>query len=198
MWLLVAGAGLALHVLKNTTGNKARPATTNQEGIAAAPQPPAEPPKPAPAQQTTPEVHVHVHLDGNQPAARPEPAAVNRMPQPTQPTPAGILNNPDHGIYFTTGSHLMFEHPRSAELLEQLDKMLFIAAHRDGDPFTVTTPLDTSRPLRDGASTLPPIALTDEGDFIDGRRTDLPPPDGRLWMLAAGKKPQPVAPRSPS
>lgn len=56
------------------------------------------------------------------------------------PSPAAVLARPDHRIYVTTGSHLMQEHPACDDLLERLDEILYRAAYRDGEPFTVAPP----------------------------------------------------------
>lgn len=149
---------------------------------------------PPPAASTTPAVHVHVHLDQvqAQPAATPAP-----QPQPTaqapNQSPPSVLNHPDHGIYVTTGSHLMVEHPASEDLLQSLDYMLYVAAHRDGDPFTVAPPLDDARHGRTIPLNLPPVAAVDEGEFFSEEGQSLPSPDGALWFRKSGEAPHRLA-----
>jgi hypothetical protein len=147
---------------------------------------PARHSQPVPAAATAvPAVHVHVHLD--QAPAQPAP--------PPSPEPAGhygnqssatVLNRTDHRIYVTTGSHLMLEHPACDDLLERLDEILYRAAFRDGDPFTVAPPLDDARHGRAVLLDLPPVAAVDEGEFFSEEREKLPPPDGALWLRQDG------------
>jgi hypothetical protein len=100
--------------------------------------------------------------------------------------PGGILNTPDHRIYITTGSHLMQEHPACDELLERLDYILYVAAHHDGEPFTVAAPLDDARPGQGIPLDLPPVAAVEEGEFFSDERRNMPPPDGALWLRQNG------------
>ena len=127
------------------------------------------------------------------PAPSPQPTAY----APNQ-SPPSVLNRPDHRIYVTTGSHLMQEHPACDELLERLDYMLYVAAHRDGDPFTVAPPLDDTRDGRAIVLDLPPLAAIDEGEFFSEERQALPSPDGALWFRRAGNAAQPLATSTPS
>lgn len=149
-------------------------------------------PQPQPASSASPAVHVHVHIDQAhaQPAPPPPPAAYA-----SNQSPPSVLSRPDHRIYVTTGSHLMQEHPACDELLERLDYMLYVAAHRDGDPFTVAPPLDDTRDGRAIVLDLPPVAAIDEGEFFSDERQALPPPDGALWLRRAGEVPQQLATR---
>lgn len=112
--------------------------------------------------------------------------------------PATVLTHPDHRIYVTTGSYLMMEHPLCDDLLDRLDAILYRAAFRDGDPFTVAPPLDESRNGRAVPLELPPLAAVDEGEFFSGERQLLPPPDGALWFRRAGEAPQRLATGTPS
>ena len=108
------------------------------------------------------------------------------------PSPASVLNRPDHRIYVTTGSHLMLEHPACDDLLERLDEILYRAAFHDGDPFMVAPPLDEARHGRAVALELPPLAEEDETEFINADRQDLPEADGTLWVRKAGVVPHPL------
>jgi hypothetical protein len=185
---LFAFAAVAL--IKALTGKISKKARHNP-----APQEPA-PRSLVPARTTsqptpqTPEVHVHVHLN-QPPSAPPSPAPTLQPTMQATNGPTHILDRPDHGIYITTGSHLMMEHPRSEELLESLDKMLFIAAHRDGNPFQINPPLDDSRPS--DLVQLPPLAELDESVFDLSEPRPLPSPDGALWLRRSGMNPQPLA-----
>lgn len=127
-------------------------------------QPPAAP-RPA---ETPAAPVVHVHVTPDRPHGTPH-----------------VLDRPDHRIYVTTGSALMAEHPECDELLRRLDVILFAAAHRDGNPFTVAPPPDTSTPAGVTPDLLP-LAAVDEGEFLGGERQPLPPPDGALWLRRAG------------
>lgn len=184
--LAATGAVVAIVVflLEKVTGHvrsKARQAAPQQEPH---PTPRAADPTPPPAPAgTPPAVHVHVHLDQAPPPAATAPASAPPLsPPPGAPSPAGILNRPDHRIYVTTGSHLMQEHPACDELLERLDEILYIAAHRDGKPFTVAPPLDDARHGRAIPIDLPPLATQDESEFVSDEHRTLPAPDGMLWL----------------
>ena len=148
--------------------------------------------------QTAPTVHVHVHLEQGAAtwpsvAAAADPAQVPARNDTGFPSPAIVLNNPDHRIWIATSGDFMREHPAGDELLERLDHMLYIAAHRDGDPFTVAPPLDDMRPGKTELPALSADSPLDEDDFFNADRQDLPPPDGALWLLAIGKKPRRLA-----
>lgn len=125
-----------------------------------------------------------------QPAMSPlaEPAAPAPRAYANQSTGA-VLNRPDHRIYVTTGSHLMMEHPTCDHMLERLDYHLYIAAHRDGDPFTFGPPLDTSGKGVAELIALPAVAVSDDEDFASNDRRDMPPPDGGIWLRRAGHAP---------
>jgi hypothetical protein len=200
--LAATGAVVAIVVflLEKLTGHvrsKARQAVPQQEPR---PTPQAAHPTPPPASVgAPPTVHVHVHIDQGQtqPVIQAAPQSSSSPPS-TVPPPAWILNHPDHRIYVTTGSHLMQEHPACDDLLERLDEMLYIAAHRNGDPFTVAPPLDTSRKGHAAPLDLPPLAPVDDGEFIGEERQALPPPDGALWFRKAGETPQRLATGTPS
>ena len=114
------------------------------------------------------------------------------------PSPAAVLDRPDHRIYVTTGSHLMQEHPACDDLLDRLDYVLYRAAHHDGEPFTVAPPLDEARHGRAISLDLPPVAAVDEGEFFSEDKRALPPPDGALWFRKAGEAPQRLATGTPS
>lgn len=147
---------------------------------------PARHSQPVPTAATAPPaVHVHVHLDQAlaQPAPTPSPEPAGHY---GNQSPAMVLNRPDHRIYVTTGSHLMMEHPACDDLLERLDEILYRAAFRDGDPFTVAAPLDDARHGRAVPLDLPPVAAVDEGEFFSEERQPLPPPDGALWFRQDG------------
>lgn len=90
---------------------------------------------------------------------------------------------PDDGIYITTGSHLIVEHPASADLLDGLDYILYMAAHRNGRPFHLT-PLDQSGP---SLSTTPDALPAVETDFVSDERYILPIPDGEVWVRREGR-----------
>jgi hypothetical protein len=169
-----------------------------------APQPVAtvRPPEPAMATpMASPAIHVHVHMPEMQ--VQPPPPS---MPEPVAPTPSAyvnqstgaVLNRPDHRIYITTGSHLMMEHPTCDYLLENLDYHLYLAAHRDGDPFTFGPPLDTSGKGVVERIELPPVAVSDEEEFASNERHDMPPPDGGVWMRRAGHAPHRLGSGDPS
>lgn len=153
------------------------------------------------APSAPPAVHVHVHLD---PALISQTAAPKGTPTPAPskpsgpPSPTSLLNRPDHRIYITTGSHLMLEHPACDELLERLDHMLYVAAHREGVPFTFGPPLDDTRPGHQVPLHLPPLAHDDEGEFFSWEGQPLPPPDGGLWIRKAGDVPHRLATGAPS
>lgn len=118
------------------------------------------------------------------PAARPEPRTPPPQPATPRPlTPSAVLANPDHAIYLTTGSDFIMQHPRSTELLERLDYMMYVAAHRDGDPFTIPPALDDSVPA--GVPGLRP--LTEDDGFDQVPPKSLPAPDGRLWLARPGQ-----------
>ena len=149
--------------------------------------------QPVPAAATAaPAVHVHVHLDQalTQPAPMPSPEPAGHY---GNQSPATVLNRPDHRIYVTTGSHLMMEHPACDDLLERLDEILYRAAFRDGDPFTVGPPLDDAKHGRAVPLDLPPVAAVDEGEFFSEERQPLPPPDGALWFRKADEAPRRLA-----
>ncbi|MGO7367074.1 hypothetical protein [Rhizobium leguminosarum] len=92
-----------------------------------------------------------------------------------------MLNATDHGIWVAGADDFVTRHPRAEELLEQLDKMMFVAAHRDGDPFSIPT-LDRS-PLATDA--LPAMRIDDGFDDTPGK--PLPTPDGKMWRTTAGR-----------
>lgn len=178
--LAVTGVGVALvvFVLKKLTGHirtRAQQPTPQQELLPAS---------------TAPAVQVHVHLDQAPPPPMPVPARQQPPTSSVPPSPALILNRPDHRIYITTGSHLMLEHPACDDLLERLDEILYRAAYRDGEPFTVGPPLDEARHGRAVPLDLLPVAAVDEGEFFSEDKRDLPPPDGALWFRKAGNVPQ--------
>lgn len=131
--------------------------------------------------------------------AQPAPMPPPQPPMTSAPpSPAAVLARPDHRIYVTTGSHLMQEHPACDDLLERLDEILYRAAYRDGEPFTVAPPLDEARHGRAISLDLPPVAAVDEGEFFSEDKRALPPPDGALWFRKAGEAPQRLATGTPS
>ena len=183
--LTATGAMVALVVLllEAFTGHVRKRA--QQPALQQEPQP-ARPSQPVPVAATAPPaVHVHVHLDQAlaQPAPTPSPEPAGHS---GNQSPAAVLNRPDHRIYVTTGSYLMMEHPACDDLLERLDEILYRAAFRDGDPFTVAPPLDDARHGRAVPLDLPPVAAVDEGEFFSEERQPLPPPDGALWLRQDG------------
>ncbi|WP_454859344.1 hypothetical protein [Rhizobium binxianense] len=170
-----------------------------------APQPVAAMRSPEPAvasPMAPPAVHVHVHM----PQMPVQPAPAPTMPEPVASAPLAyvnqstgeVLNRPDHRIYITTGSHLMMEHPTCDYLLERLDYHLYVAAHRDGDPFTFGPPLDTSGKGVAELIELPPVAVSDDYDFASNERRDMPPPDGGMWLRRAGYAPYRLGSGAPS
>lgn len=185
--LAATGAVVALVVLllEAFTGHVRKRA--HQPAPQQEPQParPSQPVPVASAATAPPAVHVHVHLDQAlaQPAPTPSPEPAGHY---GNQSPATVLNRPDHRIYVTTGSHLMMEHPACDDLLERLDEILYRAAFRDGDPFTVAPPLDDARHGRAVLLDLPPVAAVDEGEFFSEERQPLPPPDGMLWLRQDG------------
>ena len=192
--LTLAVIGAVAFLLEKLTGHvrkRAQQGAPQQE-----PRSAYQAPASAPA-SATPAVHVHVHLDlmHAQPAPMPPP-----QPPMTSapPSPAAVLDRPDHRIYVTTGSHLMQEHPACDDLLDRLDYVLYRAAHHDGEPFTVAPPLDEARHGRAISLDLPPVAAVDEGDFFSEERRNLPPPDGALWFRKADEAPQRLATGTPS
>lgn len=185
--LLATVAAFLINALTGAISKKARHNPAPQEA-APKPRPPTQ--RAAQPSPSVPEVHVHVHLNNSTPAP-PMPTPPLQPAMQAAPTPTSILDRPDHGIYITTGSHLMMEHPRSEELLESLDKMLFIAAHRDGNPFSMNPPLDDSRPSE--AIQLPPVAELDDSVFDPSEPRPLPSPDGAPWLRRAGHDPHPLA-----
>ncbi|MER9586498.1 hypothetical protein [Mesorhizobium sp. M0276] len=115
------------------------------------------------------------------PAAAPSSAATSAR------SPAAILGRPDHIIYATTGSHLMIPHPRSTELLERLDYLLYVAAHRNGQPFSVPPKPDRSAPL--AAPTLRLAEPLNDGGF-DAAERHILPADGAVWIARLGHQPE--------
>lgn len=130
----------------------------------------------------------------------PDPVEARALPKPApQPSPApklppapssgahrsartaAVLNATDHGIWVAGADDFVTRHPRAEELLGQLDKMMFVAAHRDGDPFSIPT-LDHS-PLATDA--LPAMRVDDGFDDAPGK--PLPAPDGKTWRATAGR-----------
>ena len=87
----------------------------------------------------------------------------------------------------------MLEHPACDDLLDRLDEILYRAAYRDGDPFSVDPPLDEARHGRAVPLDLPPLAAVDDGEFFSEDRFDLPPPDGALWFRKSDEAPQRLA-----
>lgn len=79
----------------------------------------------------------------------------------------------------------MMEHPDSERLLDSLDHMLYVAAHRDGKPFHLT-PLDDSNASA-GALPLPPLHNEAEDEFFSSERCNLPSADGAVWVRKAGQ-----------
>ncbi|MDR6100573.1 hypothetical protein QE369_000751 [Agrobacterium larrymoorei] len=128
------------------------------------------------------------------PRQHPIPQAVQIAPRPRSPTeppptrnadtPTMILNACDHRIYITSGSRLMIPHPKADSLLRELDKILYVAAHRNGDPFTLPVELDTS------ASSSISLPSVQDDEFLPTSPVSLPSPDGHLWYTASGKEPR--------
>lgn len=185
--LAATGAVVALVVLllEKLTGHVRKRA--HQPAPQQEPQPTrhSQPVPVAAAATAPPAVHVHVHLDQApaQPAPTPSPEPAGHS---GNQSPAAVLNRPDHRIYVTTGSHLMMEHPACDDLLERLDEILYRAAFRDGDPFTVAPPLDDARHGRALPLDLPPVAAVDEGEFFSEECQNMLPPDGALWLRQDG------------
>ncbi|TFF17219.1 hypothetical protein E3C22_24110 [Jiella endophytica] len=145
-------------------------------------------PPPPPPQQA-------VAMASPRPVAPPRPAAV-------LPSAAHVLAHPDHAIYVTTGSQLMVRHPFGDELLDRLDHILMVAAHRDGDPFQIPPQLDDSAVADTPAPAMPPPF--DDGGFDPVEPQPLPPADAALWCARPGKPfiklvqptPPPIMPES--
>lgn len=135
-----------------------------------------------------PTVHVHVHTPQMPVQPTPSPPIPEPAAAVNQSTDA-VLNRPDHRIFVTTGSHLMMEHPMCDALLERLDYHLYIAAHRDGDPFTFSPLLDTSGKGLSELIELPPVSALEDEDFASYERHDMPPPDDGVWLRRAGQAP---------
>jgi hypothetical protein len=175
--LLKAGIWLA-RTLSNRIPNKSQHPTLPQPPIQASPPPQAQYPTPAPVPPAQPQPPIHV--------------TVNLPPEPVRPPlsqTAAVLDHPDHGIYVTASHDVIFPHSRADELLEMLDKMMFIAAHRNGDPFNIPPAPDTS-PL--ATEPLPEMPLEDGFDLAPLRA--LPAADDRLWMAKAGEPFTPLPP----
>lgn len=184
---VVAVAAFLLGKLTGNIVNRAQQPVLQQEA-----QPKVHPPQPASVPEAvgvSPAVQVHVHIDQT-PATRPSVSKPEPAPAYGNATPPTVLSQPDHRIYITTGSHLMMEHPACDDLLQRLDEILYRAAFRDGDPFTVAPPLDDTRHGRTVALELPPLAAVDEDEFFNSACQPLPVPDGALWFRRAGQKPQ--------
>lgn len=116
------------------------------------------------------------------PAAAPSPA-----PSSSGRSPAAILGRPDHIIYATTGSQLMIPHPRSSELLERLDYLIYVAAHRNGQPFSVPP-----KPDRSTAVAAPALRLAEplnDGGF-DVVEPHVLPAEGAVWIARLGRRPE--------
>lgn len=106
---------------------------------------------------------------------------------PARPSINTILGNADHAIYVTSGSKMTIPHPRAEELLERLDYILFVAAHRDGDPFLIPPTLDASGPAKADLAVASPM---DDGGFETVERVVLDIDHG-IWIARLG------APRAP-
>lgn len=174
-----------LNLLLRRTANKAQPPHHPQEAQ------PAVPPSPALTIHAPPPVHVHVHVQ-TQPIG-PAPSAPVQAVNRAAPSPGQILYRPDHGIYLTTGSHLMVPHPEAGDLLERLDRILYVTAHRHGDPFSAAAP-------QAATANLMLETPTESGDdtFFNDEGRPLPPPDGALWVRKAGDLARPLAALVPS
>lgn len=139
----------------------------------------------------------------------PAPAPVASVPQPSsvanlQPAPepvvaptwpsggrlhsqtAQVLQLEDHGLWIAGIDDLIMPHPRAQDLLELLDEMMFIAAHKEGNPFTLPR-LDLSEQAQD---TLSPVRIDDGFDDVPPRV--LPPTDHANWRIELGQQFQPM------
>jgi hypothetical protein len=95
-----------------------------------------------------------------------------------------VLARPDHALYVTNASTLVYEHPRSDELNHGLDYILYVSAHRDGVPFHVPARLDDSQATPMITAPALSMELEDEA-FIPVRPRPLPPADGAEWVARA-------------
>lgn len=164
------------HFLRRQTRNPA--VTQDVAQPSAAPVPVPVPVIPPPVPVVMPDVHVHIH--------HPAPATT------TKTAAASPFDHPDHGIYITTGSHLLMPHPAASALLERLDDILYQAAFRRGEPFILTPFAETSLTAQTADSRIPP----EDGDdavFFSREGRALPPADGALWIRRSGHLPKPVA-----
>jgi len=171
---LIKAAIWLVRFLTRQIPNKSQQASPPQPQISASPPQPSQNSYPVPAHvpqpqaQAVPPIHVTVNLP-------PEPGWQPRSKM------AAILGNIDHSIYVAGIDDMVFPHPRGEELLEMLDRMLFVAAHKDGEPFSLPPKLDTS-PIATQA--LAPLTI-DKG-FDDVLARALPAEDGQTWMAKAG------------
>lgn len=178
-WMLLAAIGAVIGLIQRS---KSQTAPKVQQPVAPSPVPTAPP---AVAQ---PPVQVVIHnVMPPQPApVAPQAAARNPAAASLPDTVALVLGRRDHGIYVTDRSTFVLPHPDAERLLERLDFILFHAAHRDGDPYSIPPALDDSAP---GPVLQLPMPLVDDG--FD----DVPPrvltPDGGLWVARLG---HPLAP----
>ncbi|WP_149894328.1 hypothetical protein [Roseibium aestuarii] len=84
----------------------------------------------------------------------------------------------------------MREHPDGKDLLEQLDHVLYVAGHRNGDPYTFGPLLDESSNQLPVTLTLPTELPPEVGEFLSEEGRPLPPPDGALWLRREGRIPE--------
>lgn len=122
------------------------------------------------------------------PARAAPPAAVTNTETDTPQLSSGgrvhskiraILNTVDHGIWVAGMDDFITPHPRAEELLDMLDRMMLVAAHRNGEPFTVAS-LDNSEMAYEG---LPELQIDDGFDDVPIRA--IPHEDGKIWRLEA-------------
>ena len=155
----------------------------NKSHQPAALQPETQPSPPKPV-ENLPAIPRNVESPTPQPEQPPIHVTVNLSPGgnagPRSKMDA-VLGNTDHAIYIAGINDMVAPHPRGPELLEALDHMMFVAAHKDGDPFSLPPELDSSAEASDP---LPALALDMGFDKVPARA--LPPADGVSWMIQAG------------
>lgn len=150
-------------------------------------QPEFKAPQPVPAPVPAPVVNAPAvpvrHQVPDPPAAVPEAPPSHAMPSSggrRQSRTLAVLEAVDHGIWCAGTDDFIAPHPRAEDLLQMLDNMLLVAAHRDGNPFSMPA-TDTSamsfEPLQD-------LRVDDGFDDVPAR--PIPAADGLTWRVASG------------
>lgn len=189
--LLKAGIWLADLLTRLIPSKAHQPAASQPEFKAPQPVPA---PVPAPVVQA-PAVPARPHVS-EPPIAAPEAPAPRAMPSSggrRQSRTLAVLDAVDHGIWCAGTDDFIAPHPRAEDLLQMLDNMLLVAAHRDGDPFSMPA-TDTS------AMSFEPLqGLRVDDGFDDVPPRPIPAADGLTWRITSGSdfaRMPPAKPRS--